>query len=79
MEYPFQQDIIEQGKSIAKLQEGERFRDAVLTEIKDDVKDIKKYLEQQKGATKVVAVVAGVIGSAATFVGQFLFQGFKPQ
>ena len=80
---PFYQDSNERmpcqkhGESIARLEEGAKYQDAILNEIKNDVKAIKVYLEQQKGAGKVIAIVAGLIGSAFTFVGQFIFSGFK--
>ena len=79
MESPCQQhaqEINEHGLAIARLQEGEKFRDATLTEIKNDVKSIKEYLEQKKGEARGVALVAGVLGSIITFLGQFIFSGF---
>lgn len=64
-------------EAIARLETANRFRDETLSEIKEDVKAIKTYLEQQKGAVRVVALISGTIGSMLTFFGQFIFNGFK--
>lgn len=64
---------LEQAKAIAALQQSDKYHSDMLREVRDDVKTIKNYMEQQKGAVRIAAILAGFIGSVVTFLGQSIF------